>query len=110
VQYYVEEWKPRPKWLQLTAEDRGKFFFDLTPTMQTLFNAGVELVGYVVNRQAGASSGLSFLRIWKMEEESLAQRVEEALASTAWHEFFEQGSSRGKVMTPQVAVPHLISP
>jgi hypothetical protein len=110
VRHYVEEWTPRSKWFQLSAEDRGKFFFDLAPTMQTLFDAGVELVGYVVNRGAGSPSGLSFLRIWKMPEESLAQRVEEALASTAWHEFFESGPARGEVLTPQVAIPHLISP
>jgi hypothetical protein len=110
VQYYVEEWKPRPKWFELTAEDRGKVLFDLTPTMQTLFDAGVELIGYVVNRQAGPSSRLSFLRIWKMSEESLAQRVEDALASTTWHEFFEPGTMRGEVLTPQVAIPHLINP
>lgn len=110
MRHYVEEWKPRPKWFQLSAEDRGKFFFDLAPTMQTLFDAGIELVGYVVNRHAGSPSGLSFLRIWKMPEESLARRVEEALASTAWHEFFEPGTARGEVLTPQVAIPHLISP
>lgn len=110
MQYYVEEWKPRAKWFALTAEDRGKFFFDLTPTMQTLFDAGVELVGYVVNRQTSSAARLSFLRIWKMSEESLAQRVEDALASTTWHEFFEPGTARGEVLTPQVAIPHLISP
>jgi len=110
VQYCVEEWKPRPKWLELIAEDRGKFFFDLAPTMQTLFHAGVELVGYVVNRPAGPASRLSFLRIWEMPEESLAQRVEDALASTTWHEFFEPGTSRGEVLTPQVAIPYIISP
>lgn len=110
MQYYIEEWKPRPKWLQLTAEDRGKFFFDLTPTMQTLFDAGVELVGYVVNRAPGSASRLSFLRIWKMSEESLAERVKEALASTTWNEFFEPGAAHGEVLTPQVAIPHLISP
>lgn len=110
MRYYIEEWKPRPKWLQLTAEDRGKFFFDLTPTMQTLFDAGVELVGYVVNRQAGGASKLSFLRIWKMSEESLAQRVEAALAATTWNEFFEPAGPRGEVLTPQVAIPHLINP
>lgn len=108
--YYVEEWTPRPKWLKLTAEDRGKFLFDLTPAMQTLFDAGVELVGYVVSRPAGSNAKLSFLRIWKMSEESLAQRVEDALASTTWHEFFEPGLARGEVLTPQVAIPHLINP
>jgi hypothetical protein len=36
--YYIEQWRPRPKWLLLTPEDRGKFLFDLSPTIQSLID------------------------------------------------------------------------
>ena len=55
MHYYVEQWKPRPEWLALTPEDRGKVLFDVSPAIQGLVDAGIELVGYFVNHTNGNS-------------------------------------------------------
>ena len=107
--FYVEHWKPRPKWLQLTAEDRGKFLFDVSPAIQGLVDAGAELVGYLINEQDSNDwKEGGFLRVWRMPEREFAQRIEEALEKAGWHEFFEPGHARGEVLTPQVAIPYLV--
>jgi uncharacterized protein DUF6616 len=107
--YYIEQWRPRPKWLSLTPEDRGKFLFDLSPTIQGLIDAGIELVGYMVrDAKAGQGSDFSFLRIWKLQDKDSMQRIEEALRGAGWGEFFEPGSWQGEILTPQVAIPHLV--
>ena len=107
--YYVEQWRPRPKWLALTPEDRGKFLFDLSPTIQSLIEAGVELVGYMVSdAKPGQGSEFSFLRIWKLQDKDSMQRIEEAMGTAGWREFFESGRWQGEILTPQVAIPHLV--
>jgi len=107
--YYVEHWRPRKKWLGLTPEDRGKFMFDLSPTVQRLMDDGIELVGYLIQEGAGGRSDFRFLRVWRMPERQFAQRIEEALEKAGWHEFFEQSSPGGEVVTPQVAIPYLVN-
>ena len=47
--YYVEEWKPKREWFDMTPEDRGKSLFDHSPAIQNLIDNGAELVGYCVN-------------------------------------------------------------
>jgi hypothetical protein len=107
--FYIEHWKPRPKWLQLTPEDRGKFLFDVSPAMQGLADAGAELIGYLINEQdANDWQEGGFLRVWKMPEREFAQRIEDALEKAGWREFFEPGPARGEVLTPQVAIPYLV--
>ena len=67
--YYIEQWKHRPKWLTLTPEDRGKFLFDLSPTLQSLVDNGAELVGYLINdTDTYHRADYRFLRIWKIPE------------------------------------------
>jgi hypothetical protein len=107
--YYIEQWRPRPKWLALTPEDRGKFLFDLSPTIQGLIDAGIELVGYMISDpKAGQGNEFSFLRIWKLQEKDSMRRIEEALGGAGWHEFFEPGRWRGEILTSQLAIPHLV--
>ncbi len=109
MHYYVEQWKPRPEWLALTPEDRGKVLFDLSPAIQGLVDAGIELVGYFVNHTNGGSAkDFSFLRVWKMPEKEWVQRIADTLEKTGWHEFFEPVNSQGEILTPQVAIPYLI--
>ena len=107
--FYIEHWKPRPKWLALTPEDRGKFLFDVSPALQGLVDAGGELIGYLVDGvEARKWKDGGFLRLWKMPEKEFAQRIEAALEQAGWDEFFEPGPARGEVLTSQVAIPYLV--
>lgn len=109
MSFYIEHWKPRPKWLQLTPEDRGKFLFDVSPVIQGLADAGAELIGYLINEQDSNDwKEGGFLRVWRMPEREFAQRIEDALERAGWHEFFEPGHARGEVLAPQVAIPYLV--
>ena len=73
-------------------------------------DAGVELIGYILHHTNGrpAPDG-SFLRVWQMPEQGLVQLIEETLETAGWHEFFEPGTARGEILTPQVAIPYLVS-
>ena len=109
--YYIEQWKHRPEWIALTPADRGKFLFDLSPTLQGLVDGGAELVGYLINdTDTHHRADFRFLRIWRIPEKEFAQRIEEALEKAGWHEFFEHGNARGEVLTPQMAIPYLVNP
>lgn len=108
--YYVEEWKPKREWLEMTPEDRGKFLFDHSPAIQSLIDNGAELVGYCVNHNGHHDRTDCFLRVWRLPHKDFVQRINEALERAGWHSFFEAGDTRGEVMTPQVAIPYLVNP
>ena len=108
--YYIEEWKHRREWLAMTPEDRGKFLFDLSPTIQSLIDDGAELIGYCVDHNGRHDRTDRFLRVWRIPDKEFAERIEAALEKAGWHTFFERGDARGEVLTPQVAIPYLVNP
>lgn len=108
--YYIEEWKHRHEWLAMTPEDRGKFLYDLSPTIQSLINGGAELIGYCINHNGHQDKTDRFLRVWRIPDKEFATRIEAALEQAGWHTFFERGDTRGEVITPQVAIPYLVNP
>jgi hypothetical protein len=108
--YYIEEWKLRQEWLAMSPEDRGKFLFDLSPTIQRLIDDGAELVGYCLNHNGHQANTDRFLRIWRIPDKEYEQRINAALERAGWHSFFEPGDTRGEVLSPQVAIPYLVNP
>jgi len=108
--YYIEEWKPKREWLEMTPGDRGKFLFDHSPAIQNLIDDGAELIGYCVNHNGQSDRTDHFLRVWRLPHKDFVQRIDETLERAGWHLFFERGDARGEVLTPQVAIPYLLNP
>ena len=71
---YVELWRFRPAWLELSQGDRKAWMDKLLAGLQQQLQSGVELVGFASNDgDTPHSSGYDFLAVWKMPNNEVSR-------------------------------------
>ena len=98
---YIELWKPRQKWLDLSEQERQRYVQQVGPGIGQLAEAGVELVGFAINDEdTPYRSDYRYLAVWKMPGQEQVDLLEKILEEAAWHEHFEQVNARGEAVPP----------
>ncbi len=102
---YVELWKARPKWLELTAEQRGEYFEGVGSAIESLLEGGTELVGFALNdSDTPHRAGYRYIAVWKMADLDQVKALENSVESAGWHEYFKQENARGQIISPPDAL------
>jgi len=108
---YVELWKFRPAWLELSPDDRKRWMDELLAGLQQQLESGVEVVGFASNDgDTPHSSGYDFLAVWKMPNKEAAREFEDFVESSGLHEYYEQVNTRGQVLDMETVVAALLNP
>jgi hypothetical protein len=96
---YVELWKFRPAWLELSKEERKSWFEKLLGSLEAQLEAGVEPLGLARNDEdTPLSAGFDFVAVWKMPNQEIARQFENFVEAAGWHNYFEQVNVRGPMM------------
>jgi hypothetical protein len=96
---YVELWKIRPAWLELSKDERKSWFDKLLGSLQEQLQSGVEPLGLAQNdNDTPLSAGFDFVAAWKMPSKEIAQQFERFVEDAGWHNFFEQVNARGPML------------
>ncbi|REJ77854.1 MAG: hypothetical protein DWQ47_15950 [Acidobacteria bacterium] len=107
---YVELWKFRQKWLDLSAEDRNAWMSELGVTIQQLLGEGVEAVGFAINDEdTPHTSGFDYLAIWKMPDKEMVKKFERAVEESGLHDYYEQVNTRGEQLDLNEVVADLLN-
>ena len=106
---YIELWKARPAWMELSQEARGEYMSQLGPAIEDLAKAGVEIVGWGLNDAETPYRGdYSYLAVWKMPDKGLVRQFEETVEQAGWHKYFEQINVRGELLSPEAVIGSMI--
>jgi hypothetical protein len=106
---YVELWKARSAWRELSQGERKSWMDKLLAGLQQQLQSGVEVVGFASNDgDTPLSSGFQYFAAWKMPNKEVAQQFEDFVERAGWHEYFEQVNARGQIMeTEQFVSAHV---
>lgn len=108
---YAELWRFKQAWLELDHEERKAWMDDLLADVQQEIDAGVEVVGFVLNDpDTPHSSGYDFLAIWKMPDKASAVRFENMVEASGLHDYYDQVNTRGEVAGLEEVVSALLNP
>ncbi len=100
---YVELWKARPAWLELSKEERKLWFDKLLGSLQEQLQSGIEPLGFAQNDEdTPLSAGFDFIGAWKMPNKEIAEQFERFIEEAGWHNYFEQVNARGQMMEMDV--------
>lgn len=106
---YVELWKPRQKWLEMSEKAREEYVAGIGPDIERLTNQGVEILGFAVNdEETPHRAEYRYLAAWKMPDKSLVEDLEAAVEAAGFHDYFEQVNARGGLMSPEEAMGDMI--
>lgn len=96
---YVELWKARPAWLDLSREERKSWLDKVLGGLQEQLQSGVEVIGFALNDEdTPNSAGYDIFAAWKMPSKEIAQQFENFVENAGWHNYFEQVNARGKML------------
>lgn len=108
---YVELWKFRPAWLELSQDERKSWMDKLLAGIQQQLESGVEVVGFFSNDDdTPHSSGYDFVAVWKMPNKDVAQEFEAFVENSGLHDYYEQVNTRGQIMDMGEVVAALLNP
>lgn len=106
---YIELWKPRPNWSNLSCEAREEFLAQVQPAVQNMKDIGVELIGFAVcDEEAPDDAHYRYLAVWKMPNLGHVHMLEKAIRAEGWGNFFEISNARGKLMPLREAVRDMV--
>lgn len=95
---YVELWKLRPAWFELSQDEQKSWMNNLLAGLQEQFKSGVEPIGLAFNdADTPHSSGYDFFAVWKMPNKETARQFENFVEDSGLHEYFEQVNTRGEI-------------
>ena len=97
--FYIELWKARSAWLELSDERRKSWLDRLLAALREQLEGGVEPVGLVANdADTPRSAGYDFFAVWRMSDAEVARRFEDFIERVGWHDYFEQVNARGQAL------------
>lgn len=97
---YVELWKARSSWLDLSKEERKSWLDKLLGALQEQLQSGVEPIGLAINDEdTPLSAGYDFIAVWRMPSKEVAQQFEQFVEDAGWHDYFDQVNARGQFMS-----------
>ncbi|NRB53676.1 MAG: hypothetical protein HRU41_38850 [Saprospiraceae bacterium] len=107
---YIELWKAKSTWLNLSMEERGNYMEKVGPAIQQFLDKGIEIISWgVVEAETHHKIDYDFFGIWMLPTVELAREFEAMVEAAGWYEYFEQVNAMGNHETPQDIIPKIIN-
>jgi len=107
---FIECWKARQEWIDLKVEERTAYMAELGKGIQSLVEAGVEIVTWSIN-DPGISrrSKFDYFAIWKFPTREFSKQFEQIVEQSGWYTYFDQVNLGGEEGMPDACVGHIIN-
>lgn len=106
---YVELWKPKPAWNEVSREQRQEFLNQLRAGTEKMEKLGVELLGFAVCDEATPNNGdFRYVAAWKMPNLGHVHMLEKAVESEGWYNYFEVVNARGQIRSLESAAQDMV--
>ncbi|MDN3656002.1 hypothetical protein QWZ08_10220 [Ferruginibacter paludis] len=107
---YIELWKSKPTWKNMSGEERGKYLTALGPAIQQLMDSGVQIISWGKNESATFSRvDYDYFAVWTFPNIETAQQFEQMVEGAGWYNYFEQVNAMGNATNPQEIMGDMIN-
>ncbi len=106
---YVELWKPRPAWYEVSREQRQEFLNQLRAGIEKMETLGAELIGFSICDEATPHSDeYRYAAVWKMPNLGHVHMLEKAVENEGWYNYFEVTNARGRITSLESAATDML--
>lgn len=106
---YIELWKAKQTWLDLSKEERSNYLTALGPAIQQLLENGVQIVSWGTNASSTFSRvDYDYFAVWTFPNTEAAQRFEKLVEGAGWYNYFDQVNAMGNAVSPQEVIGKMI--
>ncbi|MEW2502861.1 haloalkane dehalogenase [Amycolatopsis sp. NPDC047767] len=104
-QLFIELYKYKPAWLELSAAERRRFAMALPTALGSLQERGLEILGYGPNDPAtDHRADFDFFSVYRLPDAELLRELQAGIAESGWYDYFEQVNAGGPALTPAAAL------
>lgn len=106
---YIELWKAKQAWRDLSKEERANYMTALGPAIQQLLESGVQIVSWgASDTNTFNRADFDFFGVWTFPDEETARNFEKMVEGAGWYNYFDQVNAMGKATTPQEVIGQMI--
>lgn len=106
---YIELWKAKQDWLDLSQEERGNYMTALGPAIQQLTENGVQILSWGKNEASTFARGdYDYFAVWSFPNQESAGQFEKMVEGAGWYNYFDQVNVMGNTDSPQAVIGQLI--
>ena len=105
---YIELWKAKQSWLDLSQEERGNYMDALGPAIQQMIENGVQILSWGVNESPVNRGEYDYFGVWTFPNEESTKNFEKLVEGAGWYNYFDQVNIAGKADNPQNIIGHMI--
>lgn len=107
----TEIWNAKPAWLELSLEDRRRFFEEkVHPFIGRMLEGGAEFLGCAINDNTGTERiDYRYMAVWKLPDKIFSDNLEAGAKEMGFLEYFDQVNFSGSVLPPPVMNEDMIS-
>ena len=106
---YIELWKAKQAWIDLSKEERGNYMGSLGPAIQHLLDSGVQIVSWGTNdADTFSKCPYDYFAVWTFSNTESARDFEKMVEGAGWYTYFDQVNLRGTAGSPQDVIANMI--
>lgn len=106
---YIELWKARQAWKDLSKEQRANYLTALGPAIQQLIEGGVQILSWGNNESSTFNRvDYDYFAVWTFPNLESAQNFEKMVEGAGWYNYFDQVNAMGNISTPQEVMGKMI--
>ncbi|MDQ6608825.1 MAG: hypothetical protein M3Y85_03290 [Bacteroidota bacterium] len=106
---YIELWKAKQAWIDLSKEERGNYLAALGPAIQQLMESGVQIVSWGANEDSTFSKAdYDYFAVWTFSDAATVQSFETMVEGAGWYNYFDQVNIMGTATSPQEVMGKMI--
>jgi hypothetical protein len=106
---YIELFKAKSAWLELSAEQRAAYMQKAGSSMQGALDAGAELLGVgAADPETSHDAGYDYYAIWRLPDRDVVQMFEKGIEDDDWYAYFEQINASGELVEFDALIQRVI--
>jgi hypothetical protein len=106
---YIELWKAKQSWLELSKDERANYMNALGPAIAQLIAGGAQIVSWGYNESSTfCRADYDFFGVWNFPDRDAALGFEKMVEGAGWYHYFDQVNAMGAAGGPQESIAMMI--
>ncbi len=107
---FIELWKAKDAWKELSLIDRQNYVAKIGPVMQGLISRGLVIEAWGINEdETSYKAHYDFFAVSKLPTNELLKEFEAMVEAAGWYNYFEQVNVSGSMMLTEEVIAKMLN-
>ena len=109
MKVFIEFWKAKDAWHQLSKEERGEYLGKIAPVMQDLISKGAVIDAWGLNDDSSPHRAeYDYYAITKLPTQEMLDGFQAIIEGAGWYNYFEQINLTGEDIGAEAVIGKMI--